>query len=692
MSKLKTLKKISVKIKNKLLHGDLKHAYTGMTYSQLLKKTAISLGKSGPLNTSIKIKKKLHALANSTGGLVFPNGINMSVTESQCVAWFKDNFINKKNVAIVIPSYNDFEVLSECIESLKKTTPSLIKIYIVDDYCEAKNLKRLKSLEDGQIKVIPRTKNGGFAKAVNTGIETVSEKSDVILLNSDIIAHENWLESLCYGAYGYAENVGIVGPMLLYPDGRIQSAGSHRNTESTEFFDHYYRFKDKNYGPANIPYKCMGVTGAVMYIKRSTLEKIGGIDTNFPFAFEDMDFCLRAWEKGLSSLYFPVSKLTHIESATRKKNDTISDKEQRSIKYFWSKWDTFFNKRNVLTKDGKIKIIFVLQSWGMSGGIKQVFEHAEKISKEQFYVEIWSLSKEKPSFAHSKDVALRSFKDYGHLIKNLSPIEAIKVSTWWETAYPVWQASVINGIPVYFIQEMETWFYPDDPRSQSAVIASYRKELINLTESEYNLSEIKQIGLNAKLINAGYDGNVYKKLKKTGSNDFKVLAAGRSFFQKNLKLTTDGWKLLGESKPPLTLFGSEPELKKIDPKKINYILRPSDIELNKLYNSHSVFIQTSIHEGFCLPIIEAMAAGCAVICTDSHGNRGFSINGKTCLVVPQNDPEEVANSITKLSVDEDLRMKLVRNGLKMAKKFEWESIIPQVETFYKEVANNRRPL
>ncbi len=215
MSKLKTLKKISVKIKNKLLHGDLKHAYTGMTYSQLLKKTAISLGKSGPLNTSIKIKKKLHALANSTGGLVFPNGINMSVTESQCVAWFKDNFINKKNVAIVIPSYNDFEVLSECIESLKKTTPSLIKIYIVDDYCEAKNLKRLKSLEDGQIKVIPRTKNGGFAKAVNTGIETVSEKSDVILLNSDIIAHENWLESLCYGAYGYAENVGIVGPMLL---------------------------------------------------------------------------------------------------------------------------------------------------------------------------------------------------------------------------------------------------------------------------------------------------------------------------------------------------------------------------------------------------------------------------------------------------------------------------------------------
>jgi hypothetical protein len=176
MSKLRTLKKISSKIKNKLLHGDLKHAYTGMTYSQLLKKTAISLAKSGPLNTSIKIKKKLHTLANSTGGLVFPNGINMSVTESQCVAWFKDNFINKKNVAIVIPSYNDFEVLSECIESLKKTTPSLIKIYIVDDYCEAKNLKRLKSLEDGQIKVIPRTKNGGFAKAVNTGIEIVSKK------------------------------------------------------------------------------------------------------------------------------------------------------------------------------------------------------------------------------------------------------------------------------------------------------------------------------------------------------------------------------------------------------------------------------------------------------------------------------------------------------------------------------------
>ena len=45
-----------------------------------------------------------------------------------------------------------------------------------------------------------------------------------------------------------------------------------------------------------------------------------------------------------------------------------------------------------------------------------------------------------------------------------------------------------------------------------------------------------------------------------------------------------------------------------------------------------MFVQTSTHEGFCLPPLESMATGGAVVCTDAHGNRDFCDDGENCLI------------------------------------------------------------
>lgn len=62
-----------------------------------------------------------------------------------------------------------------------------------------------------------------------------------------------------------------------------------------------------------------------------------------------------------------------------------------------------------------------------------------------------------------------------------------------------------------------------------------------------------------------------------------------------------------------------------------YVERPSDEGVNELFNQATVFVQTSTHEGFCLPPLEAMATGGAVVCTDAHGNRDFCVDGENCL-------------------------------------------------------------
>ncbi len=55
---------------------------------------------------------------------------------------------------------------------------------------------------------------------------------------------------------------------------------------------------------------------------------------------------------------------------------------------------------------------------------------------------------------------------------------------------------------------------------------------------------------------------------------------------------------------------------------------PIDKRVNPLHNRATVFLQTSIHEGFCLPPLEAMAAGTPVVCTDADGNRDFCMTGE----------------------------------------------------------------
>jgi glycosyltransferase involved in cell wall biosynthesis len=328
--------------------------------------------------------------------------------------------------------------------------------------------------------------------------------------------------------------------------------------------------------------------------------------------------------------------------------------------------------------------VYVTEDTGVGGGHRDIFEHLNGLADRGHEVALFTLGPEPKWF--DLRVPVHRFSDWEELERALAPLEAIKIATWWLTGPPVWRASMLHGVPVFFVQDIETSYYADDERSRDAVLAGYRAEFRYMTISSWNRDRLAELGLHAELVPPGIDLEGFRPLERDRAGG-PLLCVGRGNPLKNLPLTKAAWRRLGEARPELLMFGIEPEL--ADEPGMRYVTAPSDAEVNVLFNECRAFVQTSSHEGFCLPPLEAMATGAAVVCTDAHGNRDFCVDGVNCLV-PASDEESVARALERVLGDASLRERLGEEGKRTAAGYAWPRRLDELERFLGAVAEPRR--
>lgn len=224
-------------------------------------------------------------------------------------------------VSILIPFRDQPQFLRTCVDSILATTApqARAEIVLIDNGStdpETLTLtERLAARPDVRLLTDPRPFN--WAALNNAGVADACGEI-LLFLNNDIEAHRpGWLPALC--AQALRPDVGAVGARLLYPDRRLQHCGlvvgltgaaGHVLGGLAEHEAGYLRL-------ATAAREASAVTGACLATRRDVFDRLGGFDETLGVDLNDVDYCLRAADQGLRTLYEPGAELIHHESPSR---------------------------------------------------------------------------------------------------------------------------------------------------------------------------------------------------------------------------------------------------------------------------------------------------------------------------------------------------------------------------------------
>ncbi len=251
------------------------------------------------------------------------------------------------------------------------------------------------------------------------------------------------------------------------------------------------------------------------------------------------------------------------------------------------------------------------------------------------------------------------------------------LSTWWQMAYTLPALAKSKGNKVNFIQDYEVWTGQCDKVHDSytlpvkhVVIAKYLQELV-----------LNYSGLKPTLVNTPIDLQKFFLKRPIEARDAaSVLMMYSEEPRKGSMFGVAALQKVKAKVPGLRVtFFSVYERPASLPAWYNFYRKPDN--LLDLFNDHAIFLAPSLGEGWALPPAEAMACGCAVVCTRIGGHQDYAFHGETAWLVPAENVDETANALVTLIQDEKLRHRIAVNGKKIiTESFTWDTAVEHLES------------
>lgn len=345
------------------------------------------------------------------------------------------------------------------------------------------------------------------------------------------------------------------------------------------------------------------------------------------------------------------------------------------------------------------KINFILPSLSTKpgGGTKIMYEYANRFAQKGYDVTIihsikrpfkkartptWlryillRLKKKQTWFLFSPKVKTTLVKE---IMDHNVPDADVVISTWWQMTYAVAGLSEKKGKKFNFIQDYEIWTGQEERVKESytlgiqnVVIAKYLAKLVNEISGQMPIH-----------IPNAIDTSIYNLKTTIDQRDpYSIIMLYSEEPRKGSQYGIEALEKVKEKCPSLSVTFFSTFKKPLSlPAWINFHQRPSN--LSELYNRHAIFLSPSLGEGWALPPAEAMACGCAIVCTDIGGHHDYAINGETAMLVESRNIEQMTGAILRLINEQDIRRSLaIRGHESISSQFSWDSSVKKMEEMF----------
>ena len=225
-------------------------------------------------------------------------------------------------IRVIIPTRDQAGLLQSCVRSLERTAarPDLMSVVIMDNRSiEPATQELLHALEaDGSAQILTADEPFNWSRFNNIGAAEAKEEVLVFANNDLEMLSSGWDERL--RVLLSDEAVGVVGARLLYPDRTLQHVGIVLGAISGRPVHEGRGAGPMEAGPLSRwrrTREAAAVTGAFLAVRNSVFSQVGGFNERLTIAYNDVDFCLRVREAGLSVIFASDIEAVHHESKTR---------------------------------------------------------------------------------------------------------------------------------------------------------------------------------------------------------------------------------------------------------------------------------------------------------------------------------------------------------------------------------------
>ena len=222
-------------------------------------------------------------------------------------------------VSVIIPHWNGIDVLSECLDSLGKSTYKNIEIIVVDNASTDGSQDWIRSNYPNII-LVQNNSNLGYAEGCNVGAESSSGEY-LIFLNNDTVQNENWIESLV-DFLNLNGNVAAVQPKILnyYDRMKFDYAGGCGGWIDVLGFPfargRLFLNLEKDEGQYEKIRPIFWASGTALMIRKKMFIDLNGFDKTFFAHQEEIDLCWKIHLSGKEVWSVPTSVVFHKNAVT----------------------------------------------------------------------------------------------------------------------------------------------------------------------------------------------------------------------------------------------------------------------------------------------------------------------------------------------------------------------------------------